>query len=221
MLRPSRTRENVTFFERSTTRSPRPRRSPRSPRARAAAPSSGGRDRAASTRPCLPEDANRLLATPSMSATPVQLMSVSRPRDGQARFGQRCIASPSGSTIAAPHSGQGRHPELLRTAPVRPGRADDLRMTSPARWTKRRPRADALAVDVLLVVKRRPRHGDAADLHRLDDRPRIERARPADADADLEQPRHRGHRRPLVRARPARPLVERRRAGAADRASRP
>ena len=41
-----------------------------------------------------------------MSATPVQLISVSSPRDGQARFGQRCIASPSGFTIAVPQSGQ-------------------------------------------------------------------------------------------------------------------
>ena len=35
-----------------------------------------------------------------------QLISDSRPREGHARFGQRCIASPSGFTISTPHSGQ-------------------------------------------------------------------------------------------------------------------
>ena len=45
--------------------------------------------------------------TPSMSAAAcTQLISDSRPRDGHARFGQRCIASPSGFTISVAHSGQ-------------------------------------------------------------------------------------------------------------------
>ena len=35
-----------------------------------------------------------------------QLISVSSPREGQARVGQRCIASPSGLTIFASQSGQ-------------------------------------------------------------------------------------------------------------------
>src|SRR5436189_144118 len=41
-----------------------------------------------------------------MSAAAItQLLSVSIPRDGQFRFGQRCIASPSGLTMFAPQSG--------------------------------------------------------------------------------------------------------------------
>ena len=148
--------------------------------------------------------------TPSMSATPVQLISVSRPRDGQARFGQRCIASPSGFTISVPQSGQcvGIRNSFVprRCGPAGPTICG---MTSPARWTiTSSPCADPLAVDVLLVVQRRAGDGDAADLDRLHDRPRVERAGAADADADLEQPRHRRHRRPLVGARPARARVQ-------------
>src|SRR5919109_2727276 len=64
--------------------------------------------------------------------------------------------------------------------------------------------ADVLAVDVLLVVKRRARDGDAPDLDRLEHGPRIERPRAADTDRDLEKLRLRGHRRPLEGTRPAR-----------------
>ena len=70
------------------------------------------------------------------AAACTQLISVSRPRDGQARFGQRCIASPSGLTISAPQSGQwlgirnGFVPSLCGPAgPTICG------ITSPARWT--------------------------------------------------------------------------------------
>src|SRR5206468_1437265 len=69
--------------------------------------------------------------------------------------------------------------------------------------------ADLLAVDVLFVVQRRARDRDAADLDRREDRPWVERTGAADADHDLLEPRHRGHRRPLERARPARTLVQR------------
>src|SRR5581483_3780518 len=103
-----------------------------------------------------------------------------------------------------------RHPELLRALAVPAGGADDLGDDVA------RPLhddvvalADLLAVDVLLVVQRRPRDDDAADLDRLEHRPRIERAGAADADRDLVQARHRRHRRPLVRTRPARPRVQR------------
>src|SRR4029453_11913685 len=65
-----------------------------------------------------------------------------------------------------------RHPELLGAGPMRAGGADDLWDHVP------RPLddhvvalADLLAVDVLLVVERRARDGDAADLDRLDARP--------------------------------------------------
>ena len=35
-----------------------------------------------------------------------QWISVSRPRDGHARFGQRCMTSPAGFTTSTPQSGQ-------------------------------------------------------------------------------------------------------------------
>ena len=69
--------------------------------------------------------------------------------------------------------------------------------------------ADVLAVDVVLVVQRRVRDRDSADDHGLELSPRIERARPAHADADLVQPGLGGQRRPLERAGPARPAVQR------------
>ena len=75
--------------------------------------------------------------TPSMSAGPcTQLISVSRPRDGHARFGQRCITSPSGFTISASQRGQcvgianGFVP--FACAPAGP---TTWGMTSPARCT--------------------------------------------------------------------------------------
>ena len=70
------------------------------------------------------------------SAAPTQWISVSRPRDGQARFGQRCITSPSGLTIPSSQSGQrsgirnGAVPSGCgSTGPTTWG------ITSPARWT--------------------------------------------------------------------------------------
>src|SRR6266498_1736443 len=49
----------------------------------------------------------------------------------------------------------------------------------------------------------------AADLDRLEQGPRVEGAGAPHADLDLVQPRHRRHRRPLERAGPARPFVQR------------
>src|SRR5438876_790698 len=75
--------------------------------------------------------------TPSMSmAALTQVMSVSSPREGQARFGQRCIASPSGLTISAAQSGQ-RFGILNGFVPFRcsPAGPTICGITSPARWT--------------------------------------------------------------------------------------
>src|SRR5262249_34053545 len=103
-----------------------------------------------------------------------------------------------------------RHLERLRAGLVLARRADDLRDDVPgALHDDDVALADVLAVDVLLIVQRCARDGDAADLDRLEHRPRVERARAADADRDLVQPRRRRHPRPLRRARPARPLVQR------------
>ena len=115
-----------------------------------------------------------------------QWMSVSSPRDGQARFGQRCFTSPSGLTTSTPQSGQcdGIF-QVTVPGPVLPRRADDLRNhVAGALHDHEIAFADVLAVDVLLVVQRRGRHRHAADLHRLELCPRIERARPADADVN-------------------------------------
>ena len=103
-----------------------------------------------------------------------------------------------------------RHLERLRAGLVLAGGTDDLRdHVAGALDDHAVALADVLAVDVVLVVERRPRDGDAADLHGLEHRPGVERARAADADRDLVQRRLGGHRRPLERARPARPRVER------------
>src|SRR5207237_3099385 len=77
-----------------------------------------------------------------------------------------------------------RHPELLRTAPMRPRRTDDLRNdVACALDDDVVALADLLAVDVLFVVQRRAGDRDAADLHRLHDRPRVESAGAAHTDA--------------------------------------
>ena len=72
-----------------------------------------------------------------MSAAAItQLFSDSSPRDGHARFGQRCITSPSGFTTSVPQSGQcvgianGFVPR--RCLPAGPTICG---ITSPARWT--------------------------------------------------------------------------------------
>src|SRR5262249_22349488 len=103
-----------------------------------------------------------------------------------------------------------RHLERLRPCAVRAGRADDLR-DHVARTLDDHvvSLADVLAVDVLLVVERGARDRHAAHLHRLEERPRVERAGTPDADADLVQPGGRGQRRPLERARPAGTGVQR------------
>ena len=140
-----------------------------------------------------------------------QWISVSRPREGQARLGQRCLTSPSGfTTCDAAERAVGRHLPGHRARPVLACRPDDLRdhVAGPLH-DHEVALADVLAVDVLLVVERRGRDGDAADLHRLELGPRVQRARAADPDVDLAQGRDRGRRRPLVRARPPGPLVER------------
>ena len=157
--------------------------------------------------------------TPSMSAAAMtQLISDSSPRDSHAGFGQRCMTSPSGRTISAPQSGQldgilngflcpaGRknRPNHLRDHVARALDDHDVAL------------ADVLPVDVLLVVERRLRDGDAADLDGLQLSPRVERAGSADADMDLVQLGVGRHRRPPGRACPARPLV-RRPIGAAGR----
>ena len=123
------------------------------------------------------------------AAACTQLISDSSPRDGQARFGQRCITSPSGLTTSTPQSGQcvGIRNGFVPGA-CGAGRPDDLRdHVAGALDDHVVALADLLAVDVLLVVQRRARDGDAADLDRLEHRPRVERAGAADADQDLEQ----------------------------------
>ena len=144
------------------------------------------------------------------AAAMTQLFNVSSPREGQARLGQRCIASPSGWTTGVSQSGQRSG---IRNGFV-PGACgwtgpDDLRDdVAGALDDHHVALADVLPVDVLLVVEGRARDSDAADLDGLEHRPWVERAGATDADRDLEQLRRSGRGRPLVRARPARPLVQ-------------
>jgi hypothetical protein len=69
-------------------------------------------------------------------AAETQLISVSSPREGQARFGQRCITSPSGFTTSASQSGQ-RLGILNGFVPLACGPAGPTicGITSPARCT--------------------------------------------------------------------------------------
>src|SRR5215211_6884475 len=102
------------------------------------------------------------------------------------------------------------HPERLRPGGVLARRPDDLRDdVAGALDDDHVALTDLLAVDVLLVVQGRAGDRDAADLDRLEERPRVESPGAADADEDLVQPRLRRHRRPLVGPGPARTLVKR------------
>ena len=150
--------------------------------------------------------------TPSMSiAAPTQWISVSSPRDGQPRFGHRCITSPSGLTTGVSQSG---HRSGMRNGfeprRVWQDRADHLwdHVAGPLDDDDV-AFADVLAVDVLLVVERRGRDRDAADRYGLQLRPRVERARAADADMDPLQRRLRPVGRPLEGFGPARPFMKR------------
>ena len=78
-------------------------------------------------------------------------------------------------------------------------------ITSPARvTTTSSPLADVLSRQVLLVVERRGRDRDAADVDRLEHRERDQAAVAADVPDDLVELRRRGDRRELPRDRPAR-----------------
>ena len=69
-------------------------------------------------------------------AAVTQLISVSSPRDGHARLGQRCMTSPSGFTTASLQSG---HRSGIRNSFVpfacAPAGPTTCGITSPARWT--------------------------------------------------------------------------------------
>ena len=194
-----------------STRWPRSRRSPRTPRARRAPPSSGGRE-SGSERTSPLSHRMRIVCspTPSMSATPVQLISVSRPRDGHARFGQRCIASPSGFTISVPHNGQcvGIRNSFVprRCGPAGPticGITSPARCTitsSPARMPLRLMSSSLWSVARVTVTP--PTWTGSMIAHGLSAPVRPTRMRISSSRVDGR------HRRPLVRARPARTLVQ-------------
>ena len=103
-----------------------------------------------------------------------------------------------------------RHAPRLRSGLVLARRPDDLRdHVAGALHDHEVALADVLPRDVLLVVECRARHGDAADVHWLELGERSEHARPPHPNMDPHQPRRRGGRRPLVRAREAGAAVER------------
>ena len=65
-----------------------------------------------------------------------QWISVSSPREGHARLGQRCMTSPSGLTTSTPQSGQrfGIRNRFVLGA-CSPAGPTTCGITSPARWT--------------------------------------------------------------------------------------
>ena len=139
-----------------------------------------------------------------------QWISVSRPREGQARLGQRCLTSPSGLTISTPQSGQwdGIFQGLVpaRCSPAGP---TTWGMTSPARCTiTRSPSRMSLRLmssslwSVAFETVTPPTcTGSSCG-------PGVERARAAHPDVDPLERRDRRRRRPLERARPAWTLVK-------------
>src|SRR5207253_3742281 len=155
--------------------------------------------------PLLPQDATRLLAdaVDVGDSGPVDQRLEPAGGAGAVRAAVHRLAFRL-HDLGAAERAVGRHPELLRSAAMRARRTDDLwDDVAGALDDDVVALADLLAIDVLFVVQRRASDGDAADLDRLHDRPRIERAGAAHSDSDLEQPRHRRHRRPLVGACPA------------------
>ena len=143
---------------------------------------------------------------------PVQLISVSRPRDGHARFGQRCMTSPSGLTISVSQSGQcfGIRNCFVPGWCTPPAGPTICGITSPARWTMTmspsriclRLMSSSLC-SVARVTVTPPTSTGSISAHGLSAPVRPTRIR------IFEQLRLRGHRRPLERARPARPRVQR------------
>ena len=145
------------------------------------------------------------------AAACTQLISDSSPREGQARFGQRCITSPSGLTTAVPQSGQcagirnGFVPR--RWAPAGPttcGITSPARCTitvSPSRMSLRLMSSSLCRVARETVTP--PTSTGSSTAHGLSAPVRPTRIR------ILSSVVCRGHRRPLERARPARPRVQR------------
>ena len=126
---------------------------------------------------------------------------------GQSRFGQRVTASPGDAhhRRAAHRAVRGQPPGPRPARPLRLHHRDDLR-DHVAGALHHHGVADphVLAVDLVLVVERRARDGDAADEDRAELRDRRQRAGAADAREDVLD--HGGLllRRELVGDRPAR-----------------
>jgi len=110
-----------------------------------------------------------------MSAAAItQLLSDSRPRDGQAFRAPVHHLTLGLHDLDAAEGAVRRHRERLRAAPMPPGRPDDLRdHVARALHDHVVALADVLAVDVLLVVERRARDRHAPDLDRLEHGPRV------------------------------------------------
>ncbi len=120
---------------------------------------------------------------------------------------QRATASPSSRTMSEPQIGQcvGIFHGFVFAGRVLDHDAHDFR-NHVAGATHDHGIADAHVEprDLVGVVQRRIRHGDAADLHRREARGRRRRARAADVDFDRLDGRLLFLRRELVRDRPAR-----------------
>ena len=158
----------------------------------------------------LPEDADRLLAdtVDVGDGRPVdqRLETAGRTRAVRAAVHRLALRL---DDLRAAERAMRRHSEFLRPAPMRSRGPDDLgNDVARALDDDVVALADPFAVDVLLVVQRRARDGDAPDLDGLHDRPGIQRTGPPHPDADLEQTSDRRQRRPFVRARPTRTRMQ-------------
>ena len=141
-----------------------------------------------------------------------QLISVSRPRDGQARFGQRCIDLALGLHDLGAAERAVRRASGTASCPVWCGRTGPTTcgITSPARWTiTSSPSRMSLRLmssslcSVACETVTPPTSTGSSCAHGLSAPVRPTRM------WILLQLRLRRHRRPLERARPARPLVQR------------
>ena len=142
-----------------------------------------------------------------MSITCANVVRSCQRRSGQSRFGQR-VKTPV-LTVGVSQNGQrsggrGGGARSGRSAACGAGEIDLRDHVAGAQDDHVVAGPDVLAREVLLVVQRRGLDRDAADVHRLERRERVQVAELADVPVDRVQPRDRGRGRELPGDRPAR-----------------
>ena len=176
------TRRTGAPWTRRSRRRAAARRSRRGPRSRRAARWSGDRSRPRCGRsPRSMKRSTCFSPRPSMSIAPREAKCVSscQRRPSQSRLGHFVKTAFSGLTVGVPHTGQCfggfGGPRAARALDLVRRRRDDLRdHVARAQDDDLVARADVLAGEVLLVVQRGELHRDAADVHGLEDRERMQ-----------------------------------------------